>query len=157
MKFYHILIAFIISFGFSQRTHAQQKVTEEKLLGTWKLVINIEDELEEEAEEEENPFARMVIQGVSGFVGGILENLDIYFDFQSDGEVKITVNAFGEEEVEYGKWTINRYGELIIEDLDNDNIQFDNDDVWMLEGSNRLVSFEDDGSKEKNVYMMRIE
>ena len=157
MKFNKIILsAFLFAFLINVAS-AQQKVTEDKLLGTLKLVIDIEEELEEEADEEENPFARMVIQGFSGFVGGILDNLDIYFDFQSDGEVRVTVNAFGEEEIEYARWRINRYGEVIIEDMDNDNIQFDNDDVWMLDGSNRLISFEDDGSREENVYMMRIE
>ena len=147
-------IAALLLFGLS--TQAQQKVTEDKLLGTWKLVIDIEEELEQEADEEENPFARMMIQGVSGLVGGILENIDIYFDFQSDGEVKIMVNAFDEEEVEYAQWSINRHGELIIEDIANDKISFDDDDVWMMEGK-RLISFEDDGTREENVYMVKVE
>lgn len=134
---------------------AQSKVSEDKLLGTWKLVIDIEEELEEEADDEDNPFARMLIRGVSGLVEGIMDNIDVYFDFQSDGEVKINVIAFEEEETEYAKWYINRYGELIIEDVDNDNIQFNDDDVWMMDGR-YLVSY-DDGELQENVYMVKVE
>lgn len=146
-------IAFV---GLAFATQAQQKVTESKLIGNWKLVIDIEEELEREADDEDNPFARMMIRGVSGLVEGIMENIDIYFDFQSDGDVKILVEAFEENEIEYAKWYINNYGELIIEDVDNDNIQFDNDDVWMMDG-NRLISIDEDGSVERNVYMTKIE
>lgn len=137
-------------------SQAQQKVTEDKLIGQWKLVIDIEEELEKEADEEDNPFARMMIRGVSGLVEGIMENIDIYFVFRSDGEVQIEVEAFEENEIEYAKWYINRYGELIIEDVDNDNISFDDDDVWMMDGK-RLISIEDNGDIEKNVYMIKIE
>lgn len=148
-----LFLALIFAFSASQ---AQQKVTSDKLMGTWKLVIDIEEELEREADEEDNPFARMMIRGVSGLVEGIMENIDIYFEFQSDGEVRINVEAFDENEIEYAKWYINKYGELIIEDIDNDNIQFDNDDVWMMDGK-RLVSIEEDGEIERNVYMVKIE
>ena len=102
------------------------------------------------------PFARMMIRGVSGLVEGILDNIDIYFDFQRDGEVKILVEAFDENEIDYAKWYINRNGELIIEDLDNDKIQFDDDDVWMMDGK-FLVSIEEDGTIQENVYMTKIE
>ena len=137
-------------------TQAQQKVNGDDLVGNWKLVIDIEEELEREADEEDNPFARMMIRGVSGLVEGILDNIDIYFDFQRDGEVKILVEAFDENEVDYAKWYINRNGELIIEDLDNDKIQFDDDDVWMMDGK-FLVSIEEDRTIQENVYMTKIE
>ena len=43
------------------------------------------------------------------------------------GKLKITVDAFGEEEVEYDEWYLTSKGELIIGDDDED-------EVWMLEG-----------------------
>jgi hypothetical protein len=150
----YFLMAALMVMGIA--TQAQQKVSEDELVGNWKLVIDIEEELEREADEEDNPFARMMIRGVSGLVEGILDNIDIYFDFQRDGEVKILVEAFDENEIDYAKWYINRNGELIIEDLDNDNIQFDDDDVWMMDGK-YLVSIESDGSVQENVYMTKIE
>jgi hypothetical protein len=149
-------LLFALLIGTVTLANAQDKVDEDRLLGTWKLVIDIEEELDQEADDEDNPFARMLIRGVSGLVEGIMENIEIYFDFQSDGEVRIQVNAFDEEETEYAEWTINRYGELIIEDVDNDNIQFDNDDIWMMEGR-RLVSYESDGERNENVYMVKVE
>jgi hypothetical protein len=150
----YFLIAALMVMGVA--TQAQQKVNEDDLVGNWKLVIDIEEELEREADEEDNPFAKMMIRGVSGLVEGILDNIDIYFDFQRDGEVKILVEAFDENEVDYAKWYINRNGELIIEDLDNDKIQFDDDDVWMMDGK-FLVSIEEDGTIQENVYMTKIE
>ncbi|MFZ9045850.1 MAG: hypothetical protein ACO2ZZ_08280 [Cyclobacteriaceae bacterium] len=150
----YFLITALMVMGVA--TQAQQKVNEDDLVGNWKLVIDIEEELEREADEEDNPFARMMIRGVSGLVEGILDNIDIYFDFQRDGEVKILVEAFDENEVDYAKWYINRNGELIIEDLDNDKIQFDDDDVWMMDGK-FLVSIEEDGTIQENVYMTKIE
>ncbi|MFT4736275.1 MAG: hypothetical protein ACI8QD_001115 [Cyclobacteriaceae bacterium] len=150
-------ILLLLSFTFfTFQSQAQEKVTKDKLLGNWKLVIDIEEELDQEAEEEDNMFAKMIITGVSGLVEGIMENIDVYFEFQSDGEVRIKIDAFDEREVEYAKWYISNRGELIIEDFESDNISFDNDDVWMMDGK-RLVSFDDDGSMEENVYMVRIE
>ena len=153
MTKYFMIAAFLIA-GLA--SNAQEKVDEDRLIGNWKLVIDIEEELEREADEEDNPFARMMIRGVSGLVEGIMDNIDIYFDFQRDGEVKILVEAFDENEIDYAKWYINRNGELIIEDLDNDKISFDNDDVWMMDGK-YLVSIEEDGTIQENVYMAKIE
>jgi hypothetical protein len=138
-------------------SNAQEKVTEKKLLGTWLLVIDIEEEMDIAAEEEENPFARAVIRGVSGLVDGLMENIEIYFDFMPDGEARILVDAFGEEEIEYAQWEINSRGELMIIS-DADNVQINDDDFWMMDGKNTLISFDDDsGEIEENVYMRRIE
>ncbi len=151
-----ILVA-VIALTTSQ-SYAQQKVTERKLLGTWKLVIDIEEEMEEareEMEEEDNILGELLISGVTGFVEGLMDNIDIYFEFMKNGELKIMVEAFGEEEIEYGEWYINSRGELIIED--SDTMEMDGDDYWMFDGS-LLVAFEDNKRDEKdNVFMKKIE
>ena len=81
----------------------------------------------------------------------IVEKIDIKFDFRKDGEVKLSINIFGEREVEYLDWSINDDGQLIIEDKDHDrrddrrsNNSFDfsdDDDVWMMKNG-KLQVFE---------------
>ena len=98
---------------------AQSKVREKDILGEWDLVIDLEEareEVEEELEEEESWLARRFASGISSFAMDIVEKIDIKFDFRKDGEVKLSINIFGEREVEYLDWSINDDGQLIIED-----------------------------------------
>lgn len=134
---------------------AQSKVREKDLLGEWDLVIDLEEareEVEEELEEEESWLARRFASGISSFAMDIVEKIDIKFDFRKDGEVKLSINIFGEREVEYLGWSINDDGQLIIEDRDrdrrgdrrrgNNSFEFsDDDDVWMMKNG-KLQVFE---------------
>ena len=112
-----------------------QRVTEKDIIGTWKLVINIEEEMEEEAEDADTMLEEVSIKAISGFVGGIMDDIEIYFEFQSDNDVKITVNAYDEVETERGSWYINKRGYLVIEDIEDDDDDFNistDDDEWKL-------------------------
>lgn len=135
---------------------AQSRVREKDILGEWDLVIDLDEarqEVEEELEEEESWLARRFASGISNFAMDIVERIDIKFDFREDGEVKLSLNIFGEREVEYLEWSINDDGELIIEDNDDDrrndrrrrsNNSFDfsdDDDVWMMKNG-KLQVFE---------------
>lgn len=133
-----------------------QKVKEKDIIGTWKLVIDIEKEMEEEADDADTMLEEIFIKAVSGFVDGILDDIEIYFDFREDNELKITVNAYDEEETEYGRWFINKRGYLEIDDIDdNDGINIDaEDDEWkLIDGL--LVS--DEHEDDRNVYMTKID
>ena len=148
-----ILLLAVLGIGL---TSYAQRVKEKDVLGTWKLIINIEEEMEREAEEADTMLEEVIINAVSGFVDGILDDIDIYFDFREDNEVKITVYAYDEKETEYGKWYINKRGYLEIEDVDdNGHISFDNDDdEWkLIDGI--LVS--DDHEDDRTVYMTRVD
>lgn len=133
-----------------------QKVKEKDIIGTWKLVIDIEEEMDEEAEEADTMLEEIFIKAISGFVGGIIEDIEIYFEFQDDNDVKITVLAYDEKETETGTWYINKRGYLVIEDIDDDgddfNISSDNDEWKLVDGL--LVNDDDDG--DRNVYMTRV-
>ncbi len=121
---------------------AQKKVREKDLIGEWELVIDIDrEDLERELEEEENWLARSFAKSVSGFALDIVESIDIDFEFRENGDVRIEVNVFGEREVEYAEWYINRAGELIIESEDNDHVQIDDIDVFMMDDG-KLVAYE---------------
>lgn len=133
-----------------------QKVNEKDIIGTWKLIIDIEQEMEEEADEADSMLEEIFIKAISGFVGGIMEDIEIYFEFRKGNEVKITVNAYDETDTGYGKWFINKRGYLEIEDIENDNDNFNidaDDDEWMLiDGI--LVS--DEHEDDRSVYMAKV-
>lgn len=137
-------------------TSQAQRVSEKDIIGTWKLVINIEEEMEEEAEDADTMLEEVFIKAISGFVGGIMDDIEIYFEFQSDNDVKITVNAYDEVETERGSWYINKRGYLVIEDIEDDdddfNISTDDDEWKLIDGI--LVS--DEHEKDRTVYMTRV-
>ena len=159
MQKLNFFLTVLILLGVISTIHAQQKVTEKDLIGTWKMVIDIDEEMEEakrEAAEENNIFGQMVLSSVSGLVEGILENIDINFDFRRNGVLEIFVDAIGEEESDIIRWEINANGELIIIG-DSEKIQLDSDgdSYWLLKG-NRLLLYED-GELEENVYLIKYE
>ncbi len=149
-----LLTALVLTFSLQ----AQKSVKEKDVLGEWKLIIDInQDEIMEGVEEDEDiPFlGEWLAESVIGLVSNILDDLEIYFDFRKDGQVKIVAEIFGEREVEYSEWYINSRGELVIVDTDI----FDNDnDVWVME-NDRLVSYEKRRGRdpEADVYMIRID
>lgn len=146
-----VAILCIISFAEAQ------KVKEKDIIGTWKLVIDIEEEMEEEAEDADTMLEEIFIKAVSGFVEGIMDDIEIYFEFQADNDVKITVLAYDEKETEKGTWYINKRGYLVIEDIDDDGDDFSistDDDEWkLIDGI--LVS--DEHEKNRTVYMTRVD
>lgn len=150
-----ILILFTAVFLLSYTTQAQ-KVKERDIIGTWKLVINIEKEMEEEAEDADTMLEEVFIKAISGFVDGIMDDIEIFFEFQADNDLKITVNAYDETETERGSWYINDRGYLIIEDFEDDDDDFNitsDDDEWkLIDGI--LVS--DEHEKDRTVYMTRV-
>lgn len=141
-----ILIVCLLLFGISTTAHAQKRVKERSLRGIWKLEIEIDKDAD-------SAFGRIVQNSVEGF----LDEIDIYMDFRKNNELVVTVNAFGEKEVEYSEWYINDAGELHIGD--SEHFQSDDDTVWMFVGD-RLESFENKNGKlvndSENVYMHRV-
>lgn len=142
---------FLVLFANAQT----KKVKEKDLNGVWKLVINIDqEEVADELDEEDNIFAKIIAKSVVGIVDDVLGEIDILFEFKSNNRLKVTVNAFGEEEVEYSEWKINNKGQLIIEDVDS----FDSEeDYWLLEGD-ILVSYNNgDDEPSNNIYLVNMD
>lgn len=134
-----------------------QKVKEKDIIGKWQLIIDVEKEMDEEAEEADSFLEEVIIKSVSGFVSGILEDIEIYFEFESDNDVKVTIKAYGEIERERAKWFINKRGYLEIEDWDNDSDNFNistDDDEWRLVDG--LLISDDNEDDERTVYMKRV-
>jgi len=135
-----LLVIFLLGFDLQ----AQKKVKERDLKGHWKMVFDIdEDFVEDELQNNDIPWlGKLVAEGVSGFVFSILDDIDIRMEFQKNNKLKITVNAFGEEEVEYAHWHIDSKGALILDDDEED----DDDDIWLLDRGN-LYAYERHGSQ----------
>jgi len=98
------------------------------------------------------------INAISGFVGGIMDDIDIYFEFRKNNELKITVNAYDKSETEYGTWFINKNGYLEMEDIDDDDddnfsINADDDEWKLVDGILVTDEYEDN----KNVYMAKVD
>ena len=158
MKTLHKLFGLLLILGLTTgQLLAQDKVREKDIAGkTWKLKIDIDDELQDEIDDDDSAFERLIIKSVSGFVDGILDGIDIYFEFQDDNELKITVDAFGDTEVEYTNWYINRDGALVIDDTDH----FESDDEIWLFVDDVLVAFDKDWDgdlEDRSVYLVEME
>lgn len=135
-----------------------QKVKEKDLIGNWKLIINLEEAFEEaemEMKEDDSVLGKIVLSSVSGLVTGILDEIEIYMEFKPKGELKIMVNAFGEKEVEYSSWDIDKQGRLYIKDTNS--YSSDDHDYWILQ-DDVLVSIDEGNSvPDKNVYMVKLD
>lgn len=142
---------FLVLFANAQK----KKVKERDLDGVWKLVIKIDkEEVVDELDDEDNIFAKIIAKSVIGIVDDVLDEIDVRFEFKSNNRLKVTVNAFGEEEVEYSEWKINKKGQLIIEDIES----FDSEeDYWLFEGD-ILVAYDNsnDGPSE-NIYLVNMD
>jgi hypothetical protein len=151
MKSIALSLSLVLLFGLN--IQAQQKVKERDLRGQWKMVFDIdEDFIEKEIEDENLPwFGSLVAESVSGLVFNVLDEIDVQFEFQDDHRLKVMVQVFGEDEVEYAKWYIDSKGALILDDDDRD------DDVWLFD-KGRLVAYERENGKleRQPVYLERV-
>uniref|UniRef100_UPI004049F305 hypothetical protein n=1 Tax=Fulvivirga sp. TaxID=1931237 RepID=UPI004049F305 len=152
-----LFIAIALIAVFSNVSNAQTKLNEKTLMGVWQLKFDVtEDDIKDAAEDEDNLLAKALIKGVASFVGGILEEIDIKFEFQPKNRVLVIVNAFDESsDDEYTTWEITKEGHLIIGDTKN--FQTNNDNTWELKDG-ILVNIEVDKSnnEKQNVYMVKI-
>jgi len=143
-------------------SQAQSKVRSRDLKGEWKLVIDIDErELRDEIEDGAEDFDRLgeiIAEAAVDLAVDIIDEIDIRFRFRDDNRVRIEVDVFGAHEVEYADWYINRDGELVIEDEDNDHIAIDDLDVWLREDELLMAYEKDRGKLEyQNVYLIRVE
>ena len=116
--------------------NAQTKVTEYDLEGKWKMVFDFNEKDMKEEIEDDYWLGSLISGPLSHFVVDLLENIDIQMEFLNGGKLKITVEAFGEEEIVYEEWYINSHGELVLGDDDDDD-----DEIWMFE-DNKLYQYD---------------
>lgn len=152
-RLYTSLLMLILFTSFAL---GQDRVKERDVKGEWKMIIDIDYEEMEEDMEEDSWFGWVISDAVSGIVENVLDGMEIHFRFMDNGKLKVTVDVFGEEEVEYCEWFINGDGQLVIVDEDDDFS--DEDEVWLLEGED-LISYhkKSDGRLERQeVFLKRM-
>jgi hypothetical protein len=144
-----LALLFVVGLGAAS---AQERVTEARLMGEWRMMIDVEDEIRKDAEEE-GFLTKMFLNGISGMVQGILDNIEIQMTFKKDGVLELVAMYDGEvDDVETLAWRIDEKGHLYIDDFKNDRVSIENDGYWMWE-KGRLISFEEDGTLNDNVWM----
>ncbi len=132
MKKSVMLPLIICSLSFS--AIAQSKVTDRDLEGEWKMVFDFSKKDLEEDIEDSYWLGSLFSKPLSRFVVNLLEDVDIQMEFLQEGRLKITVEAYGKEDVEYEEWYINSHGELVLGD-DDDN------EIWLFE-DNKLFQYD---------------
>ena len=137
-------------------TQAQDRMTEGDIVGSWKMIIDLDqviDEIEEEADDAETLLAQVILESVSGIVEGVMDNVDIYMDFERGGRVTVIAEVFDDlDDEDDTDWYI-KYNRLYIED--NDSFDSDDDDYWVLKDG--VLYLEDDDDNEVSIYMVRVD
>ena len=132
---------------------AQTPIKSRKLKGEWELQIQVLEAVAEETEDL-GVFGKMLAGAVAGFVDVALESVDVFFDFYNKNNVRLTVKTEDEApEIENLNYRIDK-GKLYIVGLEEGDIDISIDGYWMFEGKN-LIHFNEDGSRVKNVYLIR--
>lgn len=151
-----LLTLFILTIFTASAALAQTKISETNVVGTWKMVIELDeviDDLKKEAEESETLIAEVIMKSVSGIMQGVMDRVQIYIDLKKGGKAIVRVNAFDEEgDDEDTEWFIKN-GRLYIENTDN----FDSDmkgNWYMKDGV--LFLDDDDADDKTKIYMVRV-
>ena len=151
MKKYSIVV-FLFIFLMTYAL-AQTPVKSRKLKGEWELQIEVAEAVAEETKDL-GVFGKMLAGAVAGFVDVALESVDIVFNFYKKNSVLLTVKTDDEApEIESLNYRIDQ-GKLYIEGLEEGDIDISINGYWMFEGKN-LIHFNEDGSRVKNVYLIR--
>jgi hypothetical protein len=132
---------------------AQTPVKSRKLKGEWEFQIEVAEAVAEETKDL-GVFGKMLAGAVAGFVDVTLQSVDIVFDFYNKNNVRLTVETEDETpEIKNLNYRIDQ-GKLYIEGLEEGAIDVSIDGYWMFEEKN-LIHFNEDGSRVKNVYLIR--
>ena len=132
---------------------AQTPVKSRKLKGEWELQIEVAATIAEETKDL-GVFGKMLAGAVAEFVDVAVESVDVVFDFYNKNSVRLTVKTDDKApEIESLNYQVDQ-GKLYIEGLEEENIDISIDGYWMFEGKN-LIHFNEDGSRVKNVYLIR--
>ena len=160
MKNAFVLIC--LSFLLAGSLFAQSKVTERKILGTWKMVIpDLEKTMDKhqakkkrsETADAGERLGEAIQNAVGEFVVTLLDDFEIEFIFSKNHKATMYLNILGEREEEILAWYINDAGGLVLVDEDEAD-----DEVWMFEG-NKLVQFERKNGKwvqDEDTYMVKV-
>jgi hypothetical protein len=135
---------------------SQPKMSSKALYGKWKLHVDIKEALKEE-QFDRSFLESIFISGTSDMVESILNEVLITFYFDKNNELIVTVVINiedAETEIETLTWEINSKGQLLIEDIDNDEVNLQNDGFWLLKNG-VLINFDEQGTLREHIYLVR--
>ena len=153
----NLFTLFILTVLTSSVALSQSKISESSVIGTWKMVIELDEvmeELKKEAEDSETIFAEVILKSVSGIVEGVMDRVQIYVDIKKGGKAIVRVNAFDEDgDDEDTEWYIKN-DRLYIKNTDN----FDSDDKgnWYMRDGVLFLDDQDDDDDKAKIYMVRV-
>ena len=153
----NLFTLFILTILTSSVALSQSKISESSVVGTWKMVIELDEvmeELKKEAEDSETIFAEVILKSVSGIVEGVMDRVQIYVDIKKGGKAIVRVNAFDEDgDDEDTEWYIKN-DRLYIKNTDN----FDSDDKgnWYMRDGVLFLDDQDDDDDKAKIYMVRV-
>ncbi|MFZ9981854.1 MAG: hypothetical protein ACO3FI_07480 [Cyclobacteriaceae bacterium] len=112
---------------------SQERLTEAKLIGLWKMEIDIEKNSSQKSVAEKNIIEDALTEGLIGFTKVIAGNLDLRFNFKPGGKLEVTTR-YGSEKAEssIGTWVIDKSGHLKINGDSKDLNDQKDDDCWVL-------------------------
>ena len=153
----NLFALFILTSLTSSVALSQSKVSESSVVGTWKMVIELDEvmeELKKEAEDSETIFAEVILKSVSGIVEGVMDRVQIYVDIKKGGKAIVRVNAFDEDgDDEDTEWYIKN-DRLYIKNTDN----FDSDKKgnWYMRDGVLFLDDQDNDDDKAKIYMVRV-
>ncbi len=152
-----ITLLFAMSTMILSTSYSQDRMSESDIIGTWKMVIELDEvveELEEEADDAETLLGQVILESVSGIVEGVMDNIDIYIEFERNGDATVMVEAFDSaDDDEDTEWYIKN-NRLYLEDTDS--FDSDDDDYWVLDDG-ILYLESDDNDEDVEIYMIRVD
>lgn len=157
-KILTLLLLLVASTQFSQAqvSAPAEKMSERTVLGKWKMVIEMDEvvaELDKKAKESETVFEEAIVKMVSGVMEGVMDRVNIYLEFKSNGTAYVYVDAFDEEaEREETNWYV-KGNRLYVEDTDN----FESNMKGYWEYKDGVLVLENDDDDNVSVYMVRID
>ncbi len=155
MKATILILAVILGVNLAEAQ--TKKVREKDLDGIWQMKITLKDGfLEEDIRNEDNAFARVILQATGNFVEGIIGEIDVKFEFLAEGKCRVYASAFGEDsKVEYTRWWITERGELYIDDADS--YSSSDDDFWLFEDDVLVMHNKRKNDDDAQVILYRID
>jgi hypothetical protein len=123
----------------------QERLTENKLIGLWKMNIDISKNHEQKPVSDKNILEDAITEGFIGFSKVLVENFDLRLNFKPGGKLE-TISKIGSEkpELNYGAWKIDQAGHLKI-NTDGEVVDSEEGEgCWVL-NNGVLIKQNDDG------------
>ena len=151
----HLLSILILSMAIATTACGQNQNLKNKVTGEWLMKIDLTQSMEEEITEKDELLEKAILSGLSGFIGSILDAIEIKFRIHKDGTYSVLVKDEEEKEEEKGTWTITQDQLIRFNDLTNKKLNVSSDNLWKYQ-NDTIYTLEEDGSINPNVILIKL-